>query len=192
MNHHKLRQPPHSPQLPQKMLQIPYRTINQPQLNNMICLEQELENYRRYSWICASWEHFRVQFSTKLLPNLNFVIPSIWYPWLFKLFSLLSSFHTLLAKGFLLHPKCWRRLCSSLQPQHFSLLYTLHPLGCQECYIGCLCHLLDRYYHLQLPLDACIWFWKTIPRWDLLSSEVVTLYSKHFFFLICNLKYSCN
>lgn len=25
------------------MLQIPYRTINQPQLNNMICLEQELE-----------------------------------------------------------------------------------------------------------------------------------------------------
>jgi hypothetical protein len=27
-----------------------------------------------------------------------------------------------------------------------------------------------------LPLDACIWFWKTIPRWDLLYSEFVTLY----------------
>ena len=108
------------------MLQVPYRTIDQPQLNNMIRLEQDLEMelLKVLFNLCFTRAlHITIQYKVVAESEFHHSINLISLATLVVFVSLFISHF--IGKRLPMHLKCLRKLHSSVQPQHFSFSFFL-------------------------------------------------------------------
>jgi hypothetical protein len=118
------------------MLQVPYRTIDQPQLNNMIRLEQDLEMelLKVLFNLCFTRAlHITIQYKVVAESEFHHSINLISLATLVDFASLFISQFNFIK---LLHLKCWRKLHSSVQSQHFSSFF----FNCNRNYSSQLIH----------------------------------------------------